>query len=97
MFDVKFLVKGKIIVYFDLNGIWFVFNEESGILRNDIMVFYIYIVFIIEDYEFEEMLVRLKRFYVNILSGREWDECDWKLIYFIDLDGYKFEFYIGIF
>ncbi|MCI4137058.1 metallothiol transferase FosB [Bacillus vallismortis] len=95
VFDAKLLVKGRTTAYFDLNGIWLALNEEPDIPRNDIKASYTHIAFTIQDREFEDILAKLKRLHVNILSGRERNERDRKSIYFTDPDGHKFEFHTG--
>lgn len=69
VFGAKLLVKGRTTAYFDLNGIWLALNEEPDIPRNDIKASYTHIAFTIEEWEFEEMSTKLKRFHANILPA----------------------------
>lgn len=95
VFDAKLLVKGRNTAYFDFNGIWLALNEEKDIPRKEIYHSYTHIAFSIDEEEFDQMYERLSALNVNILQGRHRDEKDKKSIYFIDLDGHKFEFHTG--
>ncbi|WP_280771610.1 FosM family fosfomycin resistance protein [Salipaludibacillus daqingensis] len=95
VFDAKLLVKGKNIAYFDLDGMWLALNVEKDIPRNEIIQSYTHIAFSIEENKFDEIYEKLRRWNVNILSGRPRDEKDKKSIYFTDPDGHKFEFHTG--
>lgn len=95
VFDAKLLVKGRSTAYLDLNGIWLALNEEKDIPRNEISQSYTHIAFSIDETEIDKIYEKLVSLNVKILSGRPRDERDKKSIYFIDLDGHKFEFHSG--
>ncbi len=95
VFDAKLLVKGRSTAYFDLNGIWLALNEEKEIPRDEIHHSYTHIAFSIDETEFDQIYDKLKKWNVNILSGRPRDKRDKKSIYFTDPDGHKFEFHTG--
>jgi len=95
VFEAKLLVKGHRTVYFDLNGIWLALNEEKEIARNEIHHSYTHMAFTIDESDFNEIYKRLEALNVTILPGRSRDEKDKKSIYFVDLDGHKFEFHTG--
>ncbi|WP_096273538.1 metallothiol transferase FosB [Paucisalibacillus globulus] len=95
VFNAKPLLKGKSTVYFDLNGLWLALNEEKDIPRRDIHKSYTHIAFSVEEEEFDAYVNKLKKLGVTILPGRERDIRDKQSIYFIDLDGHKFEFHTG--
>ncbi|WP_409295556.1 metallothiol transferase FosB [Peribacillus sp. SCS-26] len=93
--DARLLVKGRTTAYLDLNGIWLALNVERDIPRNEINESYTHIAFSVDDSEFDSACNKLRRYGVNILSGRRRDERDKKSIYFTDPDGHKFEFHTG--
>ncbi|MGD6830944.1 FosM family fosfomycin resistance protein [Sutcliffiella halmapala] len=95
VFDAKLLVKGRSTAYFDFHGMWLALNEEKDIPRNEISQSYTHIAFSIDEAEIVDMYEKLKRWNVNILSGRPRDERDKQSIYFTDPDGHKFEFHTG--
>lgn len=95
VFDAKLLVKGRSTAYFDLHGMWLALNEEKDIPRNEINQSYTHIAFTIDEAEIVDMYEKLRRYNVNILSGRPRDERDKRSIYFTDPDGHKFEFHTG--
>jgi len=95
VFDAEILVKGRSTAYFNLNGLWLALNVEKDIPRNEITHSYTHIAFSIDEKDYDDMYDKLRKFNVNILSGRPRDEKDRKSIYFTDPDGHKFEFHTG--
>jgi metallothiol transferase len=95
VFDAKLLIKGRSTAYFDLHGMWLALNEEKDLPRNEIDQSYTHIAFSIDEADIVDMYEKLKRWNVNILSGRPRDERDKQSIYFTDPDGHKFEFHTG--
>ncbi len=94
VFQVKLLVKGRKLAYFDLNGLWIALNEED-VDRSTANRTYTHIGFSMEEHDYEPTLLRLEALQVEILPGRSRDEKDKKSIYFLDPDGHMFEFHTG--
>ncbi|RIW37292.1 metallothiol transferase FosB [Bacillus salacetis] len=93
VFDARLLVKGRKTAYFDLNGMWLALNEEKDAVRKDDS--YTHIAFSIDERDYERVHEKLVSLGVRILPGRGRSVQDKRSIYFVDPDGYKFEFHTG--
>lgn len=91
----RLLVKGSMLAYLDLNGLWVALNLETDVPRNEIRHSYTHIAFSIRDDDYEPFLQKLKELGVNILPGRQRKEEEKKSIYLTDPDGHRFEFHTG--
>ncbi|TGB04862.1 metallothiol transferase FosB [Halobacillus salinus] len=91
--EAKLLVKGRTTAYFDLQGTWLALNEEKGISRD--VSSYTHTALSVDEQDFIAACDKLKAHNVPILAGRERDNRDRNSIYFLDPDGYKFEFHTG--
>ncbi|WP_219836869.1 metallothiol transferase FosB [Paenibacillus sp. R14(2021)] len=95
VFDAKLLVVGRKLAYFDLNGKWIALNEEPDIPRNEITESYTHLAFSIPEQDYVKWKEKLEHLNVQILDGRPRNTQDMKSIYFVDLDGHKFELHTG--
>ncbi|CAM3458628.1 fosfomycin resistance protein FosB [Bacillus inaquosorum KCTC 13429] len=69
VFGAKLLVKGRTTAYFDLNGIWLALMKNLTFREMTLRRLIPIIAFTIEEWEFEEMSTKLKRFHANILPA----------------------------
>lgn len=94
VFNAKLVLKGELMAYFDLDGLWIALNVQKKIPRSEITHSYTHIAFTVNDSEFDQLVTKLENLgIVEILEGRPHDKREGRSIYFLDPDGHKFEFH----